>query len=41
VGVSKGISNARQPGKLATLDNGVAELIQAHKDRPQHVTLVE
>ena len=28
-------------GKLATLDNGVAELIQAHKDRARHVTLVE
>lgn len=28
-------------GKLATFDNGVAELIQAHKERRQHVTLVE
>jgi toxin-antitoxin system PIN domain toxin len=28
-------------GKLATFDRGVAELIQAHKERSQYITLVE
>lgn len=28
-------------GKLATFDKGIAELIQSHKERSQHVTLVE
>lgn len=26
--------------KLATLDNGITELIQTHKERPRHVTLI-
>jgi len=28
-------------GKLATFDNGIAELIQANKDRRQHITVIE
>jgi uncharacterized protein len=28
-------------GKLATIDRGVAELIQVHKDRSRYVTVVE
>jgi predicted nucleic acid-binding protein len=28
-------------GKLATFDKGVAELIQAHKERSRYVTLVD
>jgi hypothetical protein len=28
-------------GKLATFDNGIAELIQANKERRQHITVIE
>ncbi len=28
-------------GKLATFDNGIAELIQVNKERAQHITLLE
>ena len=28
-------------GKLATFDNGIAELIQVNKERSQHITLLE
>jgi predicted nucleic acid-binding protein len=28
-------------GKLATFDNGIAELIQASKERRQHITVIE
>jgi uncharacterized protein len=28
-------------GKLATFDNGIAELMQVHKERVHHVTLLE
>jgi toxin-antitoxin system PIN domain toxin len=28
-------------GKLATFDNGIAELIQANKERVRHITLLE
>ena len=28
-------------GKLATFDRGIAELIQAHKERRQHITVIE
>jgi predicted nucleic acid-binding protein len=28
-------------GKLATFDNGIAELIQANKERHQHITVIE
>jgi hypothetical protein len=28
-------------GRLATFDNGIAELIQAGKERRQHMTVIE
>jgi toxin-antitoxin system PIN domain toxin len=28
-------------GKLATFDNGIAEMIQANKERHQHITVIE
>ncbi len=31
----------RHKGKLATFDNGIAELIQANKERRQYITVIE
>jgi len=38
---AQSMGNVHHKGKLATFDNGIAELIQVNKERHRHITVLE